>query len=143
MNLKKGDKIIFTNIKKIRSKMKHKLEEGVKYVVIDLDQQDGCPYIVVDDTILYLSKFDLKHIEAVQDERLSFSEYKQLRLKFPYIPVNKTTLHLITLLEQQNKERALRLAIDVALDEKNYDLLNKLLELKKKNNRRKNKEDRE
>lgn len=130
MNLKVGEKIVFTNIKKLKPEIKCKVQEGFEYVVLALDQSDGCPYIVVDDALLYLSNSELKYVVAAETGRLTYKEYKQLLLKFPYIPKSKATLHLINQLEEQNNKRAFKLAINIALEENNHELLDKLLKLR-------------
>lgn len=133
MKFKVGNKVVFTNVKKIKSGRMHELKENVEYVIIGVDRQDGCPYVVVDDAILYTLKSEQKYIEIREADELSHKEYKQLLSKFQYIPKSKMILYLIIQLEKQNQNRSLDLAIDNALAEKNFILLEKLLLIKKEN----------
>lgn len=128
MPYKVGDKVVITDSKKVKGSSIRQIKEDIEYLVIGIDNIDDCPVIAVVNRINFLSDYEVPFIKFTKIATIE--EVDSIKEIYPYIPPNKEIEELIIKLEFHNWGRAVDIAIDVALDQKDCESFMKLIKQK-------------
>lgn len=125
-NYEIGDKVAIVDNSKIGCPM-YTIKGVREYLIVGIDDEDGCPCIAHEDYTWFLTKDEVDGIMLIEESSEDSRAY--IEKAYPYVPPNKEAQYLLIRLMHKNDIRSIRMAIDVALDQGDEEAFKRLVKL--------------